>query len=123
MSMKKQLLVFEAISIVVIAGSLIVWQVSRHTNPVIKRVAEVTKAHTYSLNPDIAYCSPVGTVQQLDMYTPSNRNGDLPVIVHVHGGSWTSGKKSDADMVPYLAVLSQRGAAGGAAGARRGRAA
>ena len=103
--MKKQLLVLEAISIVVIAGSIIIWQVSRHTNPVIKKVAEVTKAHTYSLNPDIPYCSPGGNVQKLDLYTPSNRSADAPVIVHVHGGSWTGGKKSDSDMVPYLAAL------------------
>ncbi|GAA3589366.1 hypothetical protein GCM10022198_11580 [Klugiella xanthotipulae] len=43
----------------------------------------------------------------LDLYTPEEAGGPLPVVVWVHGGTWASGSK--ADVAPYLRILAAYG--------------
>ena len=64
---------------------------------------------SYSVSKDITYCSPQGVDQKLDIYTPKNAGDSTPIIIHVHGGSWTSGQKSDYNMLPYLESLVNAG--------------
>jgi acetyl esterase/lipase len=42
---------------------------------------------------DVAYGD--GSRRQLDVYAPTEREGPLPVIVFIYGGSWDSGDKDD----------------------------
>lgn len=65
----------------------------------------------YKTITDITYCSPNGNPQKLDLYIPDNTQQLHPVVVHVHGGSWTSGKKSSTDMLPYIESLVKGGIA------------
>jgi len=54
-----------------------------------------------SLTPTIAnvpYCSPGGPDQQLDIYNPTNQDpGPWPLLIHIHGGAWSTGDKTLAD--------------------------
>ncbi len=49
---------------------------------------------------DIEYKNINGKSLQLDIYRPKNADKPLPLIVFIHGGSWSHGKRSD-----YLVYL------------------
>ncbi len=44
---------------------------------------------------DVTYCTMDGAPQKLDLYFPSS-GGPWPVVIHVHGGAWMKGDKSEA---------------------------
>jgi acetyl esterase/lipase len=44
---------------------------------------------------DVTYCTMDGLPQKLDLYFPSS-GGPWPVVIHVHGGAWMRGDKSEA---------------------------
>jgi acetyl esterase/lipase len=44
---------------------------------------------------DVTYCTMDGLPQKMDIYFPSS-GGPWPVVVHVHGGAWMRGDKSEA---------------------------
>lgn len=44
---------------------------------------------------DVTYCNMDGLPQKLDLYFPSS-GGPWPVVIHVHGGAWMHGDKSEA---------------------------
>lgn len=54
---------------------------------------------------DVAYAE--GPRRRLDVYAPTERQGPLPVIVFIYGGSWDSGTKDDYEFVG--AALASRG--------------
>ncbi len=43
---------------------------------------------------DLTYCTAGGVDLKMDMHYPASAEGPLPVVVWVHGGSWTSGDKT-----------------------------
>ena len=43
-----------------------------------------------------------GTRQSADVYLPANRNVNTPVVIMLHGGSWTEGDKADLNEVINL---------------------
>ncbi len=47
--------------------------------------------------------------ETLDVLRPAGLDGDLPVVVWLHGGAWVGGDK--ADVRPYLEVLASQGRA------------
>lgn len=47
--------------------------------------------------------------ESLDVLRPTGLDGDLPVVVWLHGGAWVGGDK--ADVRPYLQVLASQGRA------------
>jgi acetyl esterase/lipase len=46
---------------------------------------------------DIEYAEVDGISLELDLYRPAGVDGDLPLIIWIHGGGWLSGDKSDVD--------------------------
>jgi acetyl esterase/lipase len=54
---------------------------------------------------DLAYGE--GARRRLDVYAPAERDGPLPVIVFIYGGSWSSGDKDDYEFAG--AALASRG--------------
>jgi acetyl esterase/lipase len=51
---------------------------------------------------DIAYMGSGDPAHRLDLYHPTKRQGDTPLIIWVHGGAWRSGTKGD---VPIIGML------------------
>jgi acetyl esterase/lipase len=54
---------------------------------------------------DLAYGE--GPRRKLDVYAPGERQGTLPVVVFIYGGSWSSGDKDDYEFLG--AALASRG--------------
>jgi acetyl esterase/lipase len=65
---------------------------------------------------DVTYCTVGGVDLKMDIYYPRGvapgtpqRAGatarPAPVVMHVHGGGWTEGEKSAADVAPMLSAL------------------
>ena len=48
---------------------------------------------------DITYCIMQGVELKMDMYYPTARQKQWPVVVHIHGGGWTSGTKGLDSMI------------------------
>jgi acetyl esterase/lipase len=48
---------------------------------------------------DIVYAKVAGQDLHLDLYTPAEARGPLPVIVWIHGGGWTMGDKGQCPAV------------------------
>ena len=40
--------------------------------------------------------------QALDIYLPNDGDGPFPVVFFAHGGAWSSGSKSDVQVVPFI---------------------
>ncbi|MDH3732783.1 MAG: alpha/beta hydrolase [Gemmatimonadota bacterium] len=59
---------------------------------------------TYSVQGDIVYHTAGGQEMTLDLYTPSNVEGPVPVLVYYHGGGWVIGDRTGASLLllPYL---------------------
>jgi acetyl esterase/lipase len=55
--------------------------------------------------------------QKIDIYLPDEGDGPFPAIVFFHGGGWEFGRKSDAQLLPFMPGLG-RGYAVVAAGYR-----
>ena len=50
---------------------------------------------------DVAYCSPDGSPQKMDIYFPKS-GGPWPVFLYVHGGGWDKGDKAEGAGWKYL---------------------
>lgn len=63
----------------------------------LKVINAVTPSSTYKLHADVSY----GTDprNKLDIYTPVNVKGAMPVVVFFYGGSWNSGARGDYEFV------------------------
>ena len=67
-----------------------------------------TLASAQKRTPDIPYVENGHERHVLDIYTPENSaDGNLPVMVWIHGGGWQSGDKSDVARKPK--ALTERG--------------
>jgi acetyl esterase/lipase len=53
---------------------------------------------------DIPYAN-LSTSQKLDIYLPVSGKGPFPVILHIHGGAFAFGDKSDNQVDPFLVGL------------------
>jgi acetyl esterase/lipase len=49
--------------------------------------------------------------QRLDIRRPRTRNPDsqMPVLLHIHGGAWTYGRKNDGQGMPLMNYMAKRG--------------
>ncbi len=59
------------------------------------------------LTPDVPYVENGHQRHVLDIYTPEDSAGGLPVVFWIHGGGWQAGDKSDVALKPK--VLTERG--------------
>lgn len=97
------------IIILLIFGGVFGYNKLRSTDKAIKKLAVVRPADPFAVEKDITYCNPENKPQKLDVYTPANVKDGTPLIIHVHGGSWVSGKKSDYDMIDSIESLATAG--------------
>jgi acetyl esterase/lipase len=82
-----------ALGLVLIAGGLIYHFVPLETfNLLVPK-----DAGSALVKRDVAYGA--GLRNKLDIYAPTTNQGPLPVIVFVHGGSWSSGDKAPYEFV------------------------
>lgn len=44
-------------------------------------------------------------LQALDIYLPNDGEGPFPVVFFAHGGAWSSGRKDDVQVVPFISGL------------------
>ena len=59
---------------------------------------------------DVTYCTIDGVVLKMDLYFPSPVAGKpLPVVINLHGGSWSAGDKQNSDSAVDIPVLVERG--------------
>jgi len=58
---------------------------------------------------DITYCKASGIVLKMDVYYPKAMSKPAPMVVYVHGGSWSSGSKSDGMGMTDVPELLGRG--------------
>ena len=70
-----------------------------NNNPAIPADIEVIK--------DVEYKNINGKSLQLDIYRPKNIVKPAPLLVFIHGGSWSQGKRSD--YLIYLVAFAQKG--------------
>jgi len=76
---------------------------SASTNPlaaapasVMPAVTPFDRARIGTVERDITYCTNDGVALKMDVYYPQVMSKPAPVVVYVHGGSWSSGSKSDS---------------------------
>ena len=43
--------------------------------------------------------------QAVDIYLPAEGQGPFPVVFYLHGGGWTGGARSDAQMAPFIKAI------------------
>lgn len=104
--MKKKLLIIFAVILLIVGGGVL-FAHYRYDKALSTINAKVTP--NFNVQKDITYCSPGGTPQLLDVYTPQDNQKTHPLIIHVHGGSWVGGSKSDDNMMPVIAALTDKG--------------
>lgn len=104
--MKKKLLILFAI-ILLITGGIVLFAKNKYDQAFTTINANVTP--NFKVQKDIAYCTPGGNPQLLDVYTPQDNQKTHPLIIHVHGGSWVGGSKSDDNMMPVITALTDKG--------------
>jgi acetyl esterase/lipase len=67
----------------------------------------------YAEQQNITYCSPGGSAQLADVYTPQLPSGTLPLVIYVHGGGWYYGDKIEVSttdpFLPTFTALMQHG--------------
>ena len=69
------------------------------TEPTVPANIDVTKDISYKLIDSIEL--------QLDIYKPKDLKENAPLLIFIHGGSWTKGKR--ADYLPYLIDYAKKG--------------
>lgn len=57
--------------------------------------------------PNVEYKAVDGKSLQIDFYRPRNKDEKLPLLVFIHGGGWSGGKRSD--YLVYLIPFAQKG--------------
>ena len=67
-----------------------------------KKMADIASIENKVL--DLPY-APLSKSQTLDLYLPSHREGNCPVLIHIHGGAFKKGDKRDHQLTPYLEGL------------------
>lgn len=58
---------------------------------------------------DVVYCTVDGIALKMDVYYPQAMSRPAPIIVYVHGGSWSSGDKADVQGMADVAEFTGRG--------------
>lgn len=58
---------------------------------------------------DVPYCTMDGVPLQMDLYLPAQRQAPYPVLVYVHGGSFTSGDKRQGSGLIDIPAMTARG--------------
>ena len=104
--MKKKLLIITPVIFLVLILS--VYAVRRRSS-ITSSSSQSSTVLQFSTQKNITYCSPDGTPQLLDLYTPKDGAIKHPLIIHVHGGSWVSGAKSDDSMIDVITSLAEKG--------------
>jgi len=67
---------------------------------------QIVEEFPVKIIPNIAYATPNGSLQLLDLYLPQGIEGALPVIIWLHGGGWRVGdRKLAPDLSCYFAKL------------------
>jgi len=58
----------------------------------------------YEVRTNIVYHTANNYENKLDVYTPAEAKGPLPVVIVIHGGGWVEGTKEERvlEMMPYL---------------------
>jgi len=58
----------------------------------------------YEVHTNIVYHTANNYENKLDVYTPAEAKGPMPVVVVIHGGGWVEGTKEERvlEMMPYL---------------------
>jgi len=62
----------------------------------------ISPAAEPTITRDVAYTQSGDPAQRLDLYHPTKRQSNAPLIIWVHGGAWRSGTKSDVPIVSLL---------------------
>jgi acetyl esterase/lipase len=102
---KKLLFIF--VIILLIGGGGVFFARYRYDNALTPKASELTQ--NFKTQKNITYCTPGGTPQLLDIYTPQDSQKIHSLIIHVHGGSWVGGSKSDDNMMPVITALADKG--------------
>ncbi len=58
---------------------------------------------------DVTYCSPAGTIQQMDLYFPPGNGGPAPAVIYIHGGGLTGGDKQQGAGMADIPILVEAG--------------
>ena len=89
---------------------------SASTNPLVAAPANAMPAVTPfdrawlgTVERDITYCTTDGVALKMDVHYPHAMSKPAPVAVYVHGGSWSSGSKSDSMGMTDVPELLARG--------------
>jgi acetyl esterase/lipase len=69
--------------------------------PVIARRRPMEDVHA-AVQRDLVYERVDGAVLTLDLYSPENVSGSLPVVVWIHGGGWSRGRKERCPAVTLV---------------------
>ncbi len=94
--------------------------ISASTNPLVAATTTAVPISLPSATPfdrarlgtverDITYCTTDGVALKMDVYYPQVMSKPAPVVMYVHGGSWSSGSKSDSIGVTDVPALLARG--------------
>jgi len=67
------------------------------------------RARLGTVERDITYCTTDGVALKMDVHYPRAMSKPAPVAVYVHGGSWSSGSKSDSIGMTDVPELLARG--------------
>lgn len=70
-------------------------------NPTMGMVADKTA--------NVPYCGAENRLQKLDVYTPSYMDGPTPVVLYIHGGSWSNGSKVNHYVADFGAEIVRSG--------------
>lgn len=72
-------------------------------------VSQVDHAKLGTVERNITYCTGDGIALMLDMHYPKAMSRPAPILVYVHGGSWSSGDKNDWHGMVDVPELLSRG--------------
>ena len=50
---------------------------------------------------DLTYCTVDGVELKFDFFLPKRQTGDVPLVIHVHGGGWSKGDKRGGASLVY----------------------
>jgi acetyl esterase/lipase len=75
----------------------------------IPAVTPFDRARLSTVERDITYCTTEGIALKMDVHYPDAMSKPAPVAVYVHGGSWSSGSKTDSIGMTDVPELLARG--------------